>query len=211
MAIDVLGVSGSPVKNSNTDRAVRAVLEASGLKTEFVKLSAINVRPCLACKRCVKDNVCRVPDDFPALAEKVKEARALVVGAYCPYNAVDGFTKAFLERLWSLRHVRNLVRGKLAVTVVTGLRRPTRDKVAEMMSMEMRMDRMDLLAQVQVQGNVPCLTCGKGDDCQMSGVKRLFGPEAEASAQRCVRVEEQAAVWEELGAAGRLIGERLAP
>lgn len=35
----VIGISGSPVKNSNTDRLVKTILESSGLPHEFVKLS----------------------------------------------------------------------------------------------------------------------------------------------------------------------------
>ena len=31
----VLGVSGSPIADSNTDRAVKAVLAATGLETEY--------------------------------------------------------------------------------------------------------------------------------------------------------------------------------
>ncbi|MHA2168102.1 MAG: flavodoxin family protein, partial [Candidatus Hodarchaeales archaeon] len=115
MPTRILGISGSPVQNSNTDRAVKAVLQASGLKSEFIKLSEINVKPCKACKRCVPHNVCQVNDDFPLLAEKVKEAQALVFGVYCPYGMIDAYTKAFLERLWSMRHVNNLNRGKLGV------------------------------------------------------------------------------------------------
>ena len=38
----VLGISGSPVKNSNTDRLIKAVLAATGLEFEFVKLSQTN-------------------------------------------------------------------------------------------------------------------------------------------------------------------------
>ena len=45
MGIQALGISGSPVKNSNTDRLVGSVLKATGLKSEFVKLSKINVIP----------------------------------------------------------------------------------------------------------------------------------------------------------------------
>ena len=50
-------------------------------------------------------------------------AGALVVGGYSPYGGVDGFTKAFLERLFSLRHQNGLNRGKLAVAVATGIGR----------------------------------------------------------------------------------------
>jgi multimeric flavodoxin WrbA len=47
MSIEVLGISGSPIENSNTDRLIQAVLDATELKCEFVKLSQINIRPCL--------------------------------------------------------------------------------------------------------------------------------------------------------------------
>jgi multimeric flavodoxin WrbA len=209
MGIQVLGVSGSPVKNSNTDRLVQAILEATELETEFVKLSNIDVRPCRACKRCVDDNICKVKDDFPSLAEKVKQAGALIVGGYCPYKSIDGFSKAFLERLFSLRHVDNLIRGKLGVTVVTGLRPETRDRVSEMMAAQMRTDRMEILGQLKVAGNLPCLTCGKGDTCEVSGVPSHFGENAKASADKCVRVEDQTEAWEEAQRLGRLIGRRL--
>ena len=45
MGPQIIGISGSPIKNSNTDRLIQAVLGGSGLKTEFVKLSSINVKP----------------------------------------------------------------------------------------------------------------------------------------------------------------------
>lgn len=45
MSIAVSGISGGPVKNSNTDRLVKAGMYASGLKSEFVKLNLIDVKP----------------------------------------------------------------------------------------------------------------------------------------------------------------------
>ena len=210
MSIEVLGISGSPVKNSNTDRLVKAVMDASGLKSEFVKLSLIDVRPCLACKKCVPDNVCKVKDDFPELAEKIKKAKALIIGAYIPYGQIDGFTKALLERFWSLRHVNNLLRGKLCATILTGLMPDVLDNVNQSMASELKeYERMDLIGQLTVQGNVPCLTCGEGDECEMSGLKVLYGPDAKTSDYGYSRVEDQKEVWEEAIQIGRLIGERI--
>lgn len=223
MVLKILGVSGSPVPNSNTDRAVKAVLEASGLESEFVKLSKINVRPCMACRACVPDNVCKVKDDFPALAEKVKEAEALVIGAYVPYGQIDGFTKAFLERLWSMRHVNNLNEGKLVVIIVNGLQllgdspraqlankmMKSRDEVVEAISREMRMENMKIVGSVKIIGNVPCLTCGEGAHCKMSGARQLFGPDAEISSKLCVAVEDQPEVWEKLNRLGKKLSKRL--
>lgn len=51
MSPQLIGISGSPIKNSNTDRLTEIFLEAGGLETEFVKLSRINVRPCFACNK----------------------------------------------------------------------------------------------------------------------------------------------------------------
>jgi multimeric flavodoxin WrbA len=222
MSLKILGISGSPINNSNTDRAVKAVLEAAELKSEFVKLSEINVRPCMACKRCVKDNICKVEDDFPALAEKIKEAKALVIGAYCPYGNVDGFTKAFLERLWSMRHVKNLNRGKHVVIVVSGLATPgitpqeiamnksmSLDQVTTSIAREMRMENMKVIGNIKIRGNVPCLTCGEGTTCKMSGVPPLFGPGTKASSELCVRVEDQPEVWEKINRLGKKLHDRL--
>jgi len=210
MRIEVLGISGSPIKNSNTDRLVKAVLNATGLESEFVKLSTINVRPCLACKKCVPDNLCKVKDDFPELSEKIKKAKALIIGAYIPYGQIDGFTKALLERFWSLRHVNNLLRDKLCATVLTGLQPDALDNVNQSLAAELRdYERMDLVGQLTVQGNLPCLTCGEGDGCEMSGLKVMYGPDARTSDFRYSQVEDQKEVWEEAVRIGRLIGERL--
>ena len=210
MAIKALGISGSPIKNSNTDRLVKAMLDATGLESEFVKLSNINVRPCLACKKCVPDNICKVKDDYPDLAEKIKKTKALIIGAYIPYGQIDGFTKALLERFWSLRHVNNLLRGKLCATILTGLNPDALDNVNQALATELRdFERMEIVGQLSVQGNLPCLTCGEGDRCEMSGVKILYGQNAKTSDHRYSRVENQKEVWENAARMGRLIRERL--
>ena len=210
MDIQALGISGSPVKNSNTDRLVQSILDSTGIESEFVKLSKINVRPCFACKKCVQDNICKVKDDFQELAEKIKNVKALIIGAYTPYGQIDGFTKALLERFWSLRHMNNLLRGKLCVTVLTGLDTRVLDNVNQSLADEIKLyERMDLLGQLTVQGNVPCLTCGEGDECKMSGMKIMYGPDAKTSDFGYSRVEDQKEVWKNAVRLGRLIGERL--
>lgn len=210
MNIKVLGISGSPINNSNTDRLVKTVLDATENESEFVKLSKINIRPCFACKKCVPDNICKVNDDFQELAEKIKKAKAIVIGAYTPYGQVDAFTKALLERFWSLRHLNNLLRGKLCATVLTGLMPDALDRVNQALAAELReYERMDLVGQLTVKGNLPCLTCGEGDGCQMSAVKVVYGPDAKTSDFGYFQVENQKEVWEEAVRIGRLIGERL--
>ena len=207
----ILGISGSPVKNSNTDRLVRAVLDASGLPAEFVKLGRINVRPCIACLGCKEDNVCKVKDDYPALAEKVRKAGAVVVGGYSPYGAVDGFTKAFLERLFSLRHQNGLNRGKLAVVVTTGIGRgaPGLEEASNQTAHALTLEGMTVLGQLKVTGNPECMVCGFGETCPMSALPWIFGDDTEVTPEKFSRVEDQTELWQESRRLGRGIARRL--
>jgi hypothetical protein len=45
----------------------------------------------------------------------------------------------------------------------------------------------------------------------MSGVKALHGADAKASADLCIRVEDQKEVWDEAQRLGQVIGERSVP
>ncbi|MDR3540420.1 MAG: flavodoxin family protein [Desulfosporosinus sp.] len=206
MGSKILGISGSPVPNSNTDRLVMQVLKSSGLEYEFVKLSDLIVGPCRACKACAKDNICKVNDDFPELAKKLLGANAMVLGGYTPYGMLDAFSKAFLERLWSMRHLNSLNEQKCVVSIISGLHKETTEATLKSMAKEFLMERMHHVAELSIVGNVPCLTCGYGDGCKNSGIPYIFTEGIKASAAYCVAVESQP-VWEKATQIGNLIGQ----
>ena len=206
MYSEVLGISGSPIPNSNTDKLIKHVLQATGRSSEFVKLSQINVRPCLGCKKCVKTNVCIQKDDFPELAEKLRHAKAVVIGGYTPYGILDAFTKAFLERLWSMRHVNSLNEGKITVTVISSLREEKGKIALDQMGTVMKMERTNHIGQLQILGNLPCLICGEGDHCKNSGgIQMVYGAGAHASSEYIRPVETQP-VWQQGEQLGKQIG-----
>lgn len=211
MKPQVIGISGSPIKNSNTDRVVQAVLKNTGLETEFIKLSKRKVQPCIACLGCTKDNKCKVKDDFQEIAEKVKHAGAIVVGGYPPYGTIDAFTKAFLERLFSLRHQNGLNRGKLAVTVVTGIGRgaPGLDEASNQIAQALTMEGMEVLGQLRVVGNTECLVCGFGQSCPMSSLPWVFGEDTEVTPDKFCQVENQKDTWQQAVNLGQEIATRL--
>ena len=211
MKPQIIGISGSPLKNSNTDRLIQAVLESSGLSTEFIKLSKINVRPCIACLGCKKDNICKVKDDFPELSEKVHKAGAIVVGGYSPYGAVDGFSKAFLERLFSLRHQNGLNRGKLAVVVTTGIGRgvPGLEEASNQIAHALKLEGMDVLGQLKGIGNPECMVCGYGESCPMSALPWIFGDDTQVTSDKFSSVEDQTETWEQAKTLGKEIGRKL--
>lgn len=207
----IIGVSGSPIKNSNTDRLIKAVLESSGLEYEFVKLSRMNVKPCVACLGCKDDNICKVKDDFPALAEKVKKAGAMVVGGYSPYGAVDGFAKAFLERLFSFRHQNGFNRGRLAVAVGTGIGRgvPGMSEACEQIARALEMEGMTVLGKLNIVGNPECMVCGYGETCMMSALPMIHGDDLTVTPEKFRKVEDQAETWKKAEELGREIAEKL--
>ncbi len=181
----VLGVSGSPIANSNTDRALKAVLEATGLETEFVKLTDYTVAPCKACLGCVNTNRCVIKDDGIMLAEKAKAADALVIAGFTPYSTLDSRTKAFIERLYPLRHNNGFMAGKPGAAVITSCvpednkqLPPACEMGVNAVMFYMMEEGMRFVGALKIQGNVPCVRCGFGDECKVSGIKMLYGPAA---------------------------------
>ena len=177
----VLGISSSPRPNSNTDRAVKAVLKATGMKTEFIKLSDYTVAPCRYCYGCVNTNRCVQNDDGIMLAEKVKNADALVIGAFTPYSSLDARAKALLERLWPNRHLHGYMRNKPGGVVITSavpdieIPLPVHpvDMGINAVKYYMMGEGMNFVGDVRILGNTPCIGCGNGDTCVMSAFKVL--------------------------------------
>ncbi|MGE5237379.1 MAG: flavodoxin family protein [Chloroflexota bacterium] len=212
----VLGVSGSPIPESNTDRAVKAALAATGLGSEFVKLSEYTVAPCRACLGCLKTNRCVIEDDGILIADKAREADALIVGGFTPYSSLDSRTKAFLERLYPLRHVHGFMRGKPGGAIVTcaipegnAMLPPACDMGVNAIMFYMMEEGMNFMGSVKILGNVPCIRCGKGDECPMSGLKMIFGPDATVDTVAKNAFENQPAALDAAKELGRRIGEAL--
>ncbi len=185
MGIKILGVSGSPIKNSNTDRALQMALAATGHKTEFIKLSDYTVGPCDACLGCIDTNRCVIKDDGILLTEKAYKANALIIAGWTPYSSIDSRTKAFMERLYALRHRHGLMAGKPGAAIITSAIPPGHEGMPPAgelglgaIQSYMMEEGMNFVGGVNVTGNVPCVQCGDDGQCSVSGLKMIFGPEA---------------------------------
>ncbi len=212
----VLGVSGSPIKNSNTDQALQAALAATGLETEFIKLSEHSVEPCRACLGCIKTNRCVIKDDGIELAEKAKAADGLIIAGFTPYSSLDGRSKAFIERLYPLRHNQGFMQGKPGGAIITCavppgnvMLPPACEIGLNSIQFYMMEEGMDYVGGVPIQGNVPCIKCGHGDECQMTGIKMLHGPEATVDSVGVSSFGEQPEAIRSAENLGREIAARL--
>ena len=129
----VLGISASPQQGGKVDTLVQEVLSASRLPHELVRLHALEIRPCKACNACRTDNVCTIGDDWKGLSDKILDASALVVGGWAFSGMIDASTKMLMERFWSLRHHRQLTRGKVGAVVVVGANPELADTLADVL------------------------------------------------------------------------------
>jgi len=127
--VKVLGLSGSPRKERNTEYLLNVALEAAskveGTTTELLRLSDYKILPCDGCNVCAKEGKCPLDeqDDMTRLREKLQEADAVIIAAPSYFASVSGITKNFIDRSRPLKMRGNLLAGKVVSALsVSGLR-----------------------------------------------------------------------------------------
>jgi multimeric flavodoxin WrbA len=112
----VLGIMGSPRKQSNTDilldRALEGAKEA-GAEVEKVLVSKLKIAPCLEIYACLKDGNCAIRDDMDALYKQLTEADHVIFASPIFFYGVTSQAKAVIDRcqaLWARRHVLGIGR-----------------------------------------------------------------------------------------------------
>ncbi len=107
----VLGIMGSPRRNSNTeillDKALAGATEA-GAEIEKVLISKLRVSPCLEIYACFKDGNCTIRDDMQPLYDKLVEADHIVFASPIFFYGITSQAKSVIDRcqaLWARRHV----------------------------------------------------------------------------------------------------------
>ncbi|MDR1295860.1 MAG: flavodoxin family protein [Deltaproteobacteria bacterium] len=170
----VMAFSGSPIKGGSIEQGLRAVLEATELDYELVRLSELNMKVCLGCKGCASTNRCVFQDDVNPLLEKIEGAKALVLSGYPSFSSVNALTKVFMERNWPLRHNHIMTSGKVGAAVICG--GSGMEELAGYFQLYFEQYlRTDYAGTLSLAGNVPCLSCGYGEDCPGSGFLRQYG------------------------------------
>jgi multimeric flavodoxin WrbA len=103
---EVLGICGSARKKGNTAKLLEEVLKATGMESELIFLSDLNVGFCLGCLSCVKNKgVCAKIDDMKALVDKMLAAKAIVLGTPNYYYSISGLMKNMIDRTISTSYL----------------------------------------------------------------------------------------------------------
>ena len=107
----VLGIMGSPRRQSNTeillDKALEGAREA-GAEVEKVLVSKLKISPCLEIYACRKDGNCAIKDDMQSLYKKLLEADHVILASPMFFYGVTSQAKAIIDRcqaLWVRKHV----------------------------------------------------------------------------------------------------------
>jgi multimeric flavodoxin WrbA len=98
----VIGISGSPRRDGNTEILVRHALEPFREKgwevTEFF-LSSKTINPCIGCETCIETGVCCIEgDDMETLLGEFENCDALIIGSPAYYRNVTAQLKALFDR-----------------------------------------------------------------------------------------------------------------
>lgn len=115
----VIGISGSPRKDGNTDTAVKYALELleqnESIQTNFLRVYDYDIQPCLGCRECMKKMTCVIDDEFDRLWGELSQASIAIIGAPVYWYAPPGKMKDFIDRTHGYYGCPN---GRLAKTKV---------------------------------------------------------------------------------------------
>ena len=101
----VVGFSGSPRKDANTDRLVGHVLagaRAAGAETKLLRIADLNIKGCISCYYCKSHQTCSIGDDMQGIYKDIHAADAVVIGSPVYMGQMTGQTKTFVDRLLPL-------------------------------------------------------------------------------------------------------------
>jgi multimeric flavodoxin WrbA len=122
VVMKVLGITGSPRKNGNTEILMNEALKAArneGCETEIFRMSEKEVAPCDACGTCFETGNCVVQDDMQELYEMLERADGIIFGSPVYFGSVSAQAKAVMDRMFALlqkQALKDKVAGALVVT-----------------------------------------------------------------------------------------------
>lgn len=129
LAMKVLIIDSSPRRDGNISRLLaRATATATetGASCRVINLYDKDVRYCVACMMCRTKLFCPIKDDMAEIADAIKEADRIVIGAPCYWANMPGVLKAMFDRLAYLfiaegkrGFPRPLLKGRKALVIST--------------------------------------------------------------------------------------------
>lgn len=171
----VLGISGSPRKDGNTEMLIMEALEgakAKGAEVEMVALSGKDIKGCQAHPSCGQGGKCLIDDDMQPIYAKMMEADAIIIGTPIYFGGMTGQTKSFLDRTYLMSKMGRKLEGKVGGVIAVG------GRAGHELTTATIMDYMTLQGFVLPSGAfahsfVRDLGAAKGDEKSMKAARAL--------------------------------------
>lgn len=172
----ILFISGSPRRDRTIHTTLKKISEQINFEYEIVTLAGKKISGCIGCELCAKDNVCKVKDDWQAIAEKMKNAELIVFGAPNYFNNINAIAHSFWERTFSFKHQGvYTLKDKYGIIVTAKRDENSVDTVYPIINQFMKFNKIEVIGQVCGIGCDPCFTCGYGHNCTVGNVYNKFG------------------------------------
>ena len=121
----VVAFNGSPKARGNTYHSLKLVtdeLEKEGIETEIIQVGNKNIRGCVACNECLRNQneQCSFKEDeVNDWIQVIKEADGIILGSPVHFAAMSAMMKAFLDRAFYVAGMNgSLFRHKVGASVV---------------------------------------------------------------------------------------------
>ena len=108
---EVLGVSGSPRKNGNSDILLKNIISGvtqEGISATHLNLTNVQFKGCIGCERCRKDKICTgIIDGMSIVYNQLITSKGLVLVSPTHNYNITSWMKAFIDRLYCFYNFKN--------------------------------------------------------------------------------------------------------
>jgi multimeric flavodoxin WrbA len=118
----ILGISGSPRKQGNTEVLIEEALQAAsqeGAEVELFTAAGKTIASCDGCRACDKTGKCHIKDDMQPLYDKLLAADGIIFGTPVYMFTMTSLTKAIIERTFALGRPDRNLKNKVGGVIVT--------------------------------------------------------------------------------------------
>lgn len=109
--IEVLGVSGSPRNNGNSDILLKNILSGvyqEGIVFHQLNLTKVQFQGCIGCEKCRRNKICTgLVDGMSVVYEKIISSKGLVLVSPTHNYNITSWMKAFIDRLYCFYRFEN--------------------------------------------------------------------------------------------------------
>ncbi len=173
----VLGISASPVADSNTEKDLHRILGYTGLDSEFVRLADCDVTEWEGCPSFSGTESCRYREDGRELAMTFRRAPAFVLAAFTSHRGLDALSRAMLARVSCEKGGKGPLRAKVGAAIITSpcvpgseLVPPFATAAARQIVSWMRREGIHNAGVMLLLGNASCLRCAQRGGCDSNRV-----------------------------------------